>query len=84
MFVSAEINGKPADNIFVLPRSTLYKDEFVLVVGEGDNLQTKQVGILKHDGDSVIVNKGLDGTERICLSPPEVFSDGMMVRVASE
>jgi RND family efflux transporter MFP subunit len=82
MFVEAEILGREAHGVVVIPRSAFRGSDQVLVVDGNDRLRFRQVEVLKTDRERVIVSSGLADGERICLSPLEAVVDGMKVRTS--
>ncbi|HSR53092.1 MAG TPA: efflux RND transporter periplasmic adaptor subunit [Acidobacteriota bacterium] len=84
MFVEAEILGRWASDVFVLPRAALRGQDEVLVVSPEDELFFRRVGIERAEGDTVVVRSGLEAGERICLSPLDSPTDGMKVRTRDD
>lgn len=84
LFVEADIAGRVAEGVVTLPRAAMRGDSRVLVVDADDRLQTRKVKVLRREDDRVILSEGLRGGERVCVSPLEVATDGMKVRVADE
>jgi RND family efflux transporter MFP subunit len=84
LFVQAEIVGRTASGVAVLPRSALRDDDVVLVVDDQDRLRFRQVEILRSTEDSVIVASGLAAGERVCTSPLVAVTDGMRVRTSAD
>lgn len=83
MYVEAEIEGLTLRDVAVLPRAALRPDGRVLVVDDEDRLRFREVDVLRTTREALFVRGGLAAGERVCLSPLEVVSDGMRVRVAS-
>lgn len=81
MFVEAEILGRMAKSVIVLPRSAIRGDDRVLVVDE-ERLRFRDVEVLRAERDNVIVGGGLRAGELVAISPIEAAVDGMRVRVA--
>ena len=84
MFVEAEIYGKSASNVFVLPRVVLRGADQVLVVDKDDRLRFRTVDILRTESDQVIIRSGLEAGERVANSVVEAAVDGMKVRVLEQ
>ena len=83
LFVEAEIAGRPATELVVLPRSALrvVDDGYqVLVVDAEDRLRFRDVEILRLDGEEAVIGEGLTEGERVCVSPLDIATDGMRVR----
>ena len=62
----------------------LYDEGSLLVLDGEDRLQKREVGVLRVEGDEVVVNAGLTSGERVCLTSVPLFVDGMQVVVAAE
>lgn len=84
MFVEAEIMGRWARGVVVLPRAALRSDGQVLVVDSEERLHLRSVEVLKADRTQVVIKSGLEAGERICLTSLDTVVDGMKVRTAVE
>lgn len=82
LFVEAEIRGRSVERVFRLPRTALRNSTDVLVVDDEDRLRQRRVEVLQTSFDSVLVSGGIEVGERICISPIDVFVDGLRVEVA--
>ena len=80
MFVEAEILGRTARRVSVLPRSALHGEDQVWVVDADDRLWFREVEILRAETGRILVRAGLEPGERVCLSSMEAVTDGMRVR----
>jgi len=83
LFLEAEIEGKTAEDVIVLPRAALRDDGSVLVVTPNDRIDIRAVEILRVSSEEAILNGGLASGERVCVSPLAAVVDGMRVRVQS-
>ena len=86
MFVEAEIEGRPASAVAVLPRSALRPegDGYQVLVVDGDNrLRFRDVEVVRLEGERAIVGDGLAAGDAVCVSPLDIATDGMKVRVAA-
>ncbi len=79
LFVQAEIRGRKVERIFRLPRSAMRDDNQVLVVDEENRLRFRHVSILRLEHDEMLVDEGLQGGERVCISPLQTVVEGMTV-----
>ena len=79
LFVDAEIRGRLAESVAVLPRSALRDGDRVLVAAD-DRLRFRPVQVLRKLGDEVVVSAGLEAGELVCVSNLETVVDGMRVR----
>ena len=85
LFVEAEILGKTADDVVVLPRSALRTGDRVLVVDDEDRLRFRDVDVMRRDRKDAFIRAGVAPGDRICISALETPVDGMHVRpVVSE
>lgn len=80
LFVQAEILGKHARNVVIVPRSALRGPDRILVLSDDDRLFQRRLRIVRNQGETVVVGDGLRVGERICLSPLDTFVEGMSVR----
>jgi RND family efflux transporter MFP subunit len=80
LFVEAEILGRRAEGVVVLPRAALRSDGRVLVVDDEQNLRFREVEVLRKGRDELIISSGLAAGDRVCISPLEAAVDGMAVR----
>lgn len=79
-YVNAEIEGRPAGDLFVLPRHALYRDDTVWIVDESSELQPRRVSVVRTDDRSVFIDSGLETGDRVCISPISQPLPGMPVR----
>jgi len=80
VFVEAEIMGRLAEGVVVLPRSVMRGADRVLVVDGEDRLRFREVGVLKTDRERVVIDSGLEAGDLVCVSHLEAVTDGMRVR----
>jgi RND family efflux transporter MFP subunit len=83
-FVRADIEGRSADDIVVLPRGAIRNNNRVLVVDGQDRLQYRDVELLRVYRDKAYITAGLVAGERVCVSPLQTVVEGMRVRARSE
>ncbi|MCP5058015.1 MAG: efflux RND transporter periplasmic adaptor subunit [bacterium] len=90
LFVRAEIQGRLADDVFVLPRAALRSGnpmdpnapEEVYVVDAEGRLHIRPVEVIRTEPEVAVVGAGLVAGDRICISPLRAVVEGMRVRVA--
>ncbi len=82
MYVEAEIRGRTARDVAVLPRQALRGRDQVLVVTPEDRLSFRTVEVLRTSTESVIVRAGLQAGELVIISPLDTPTDGMRVQLA--
>jgi RND family efflux transporter MFP subunit len=80
LFVDAEILGRVAEDVVVLPRIALREGDRVHVVDEDDALRLREVEVLRRESERVLIRAGLESGERVSVSPLAVAMEGMRVR----
>ena len=84
LFVDAHIEGRELGSVVELPRSALRGESQVLVVDDDSRLRFRDVEILRLEPELAIIGAGLSSGDRVCVSPLETVTDGMLVRTESE
>ena len=84
LFVDAEIHGRLARGVTVLPRSAVRAGNQVLVVDSDDRLLFRSVTVLRRVGEHAYISAGLVAGERVCISPMGNALEGMSVRIATQ
>jgi RND family efflux transporter MFP subunit len=84
LFVDAEIHGRVARNVAVLPRSAVRQNNQVLLVDNEGRLRFRAVTVLRMVGEQAYISAGLAAGERVCISPIANALEGMAVRAAAE
>ena len=80
LFVEAEIHGETLDEVLVLPRSALQRDNRVYVVQPDNRLSFRDVEILRSTGDVHYLRGPVEAGETICLSALDNATAGQRVR----
>ena len=80
LFVNAEIAGRSAEQVTLVPRSAMREGSRVLVVDQENRLRYRDVEVLRIDRDDVLIRTGLDAGERVCISQLQTVVEGMEVR----
>jgi len=80
LFVDAEILGRVAEDVFVLPRIALHEGDRVHVVDVSDTLRLREVEVLRRETERVLIRAGLEPGERVSVSPLAVAMEGMRLR----
>lgn len=83
MFVEAEIKGKWVNDVVVVPRSVLRRNQ-VPVVDQTDRLYYRKVDILRAEHDKLLIVSGLSEGERVCVSVLQTPIEGMKVQVVDD
>lgn len=82
LFVDAEIHGRVATDLAVLPRAAIRQGDKVLLVDAEDRLRFQPVTVLRTVGEQAYISAGLGAGDRVCVSPLENALEGMSVRIA--
>lgn len=84
LFVDAQIHGRLARDVAVLPRSAVRHNDQVLVVDNDNRLHFRAVTVMRTVGELAYISTGLAAGDRVCISPLDNALEGMAVRVAGE
>jgi hypothetical protein len=68
---------------FVVPDSAFRSEDTILVVDSENGLRTRKVTTLHHHGKEVWVTQGLKNGDRVCVTPVEIITEGMKVKIAN-
>jgi len=79
LFVEALIDGINLKNIFSIPVNAISENNEVYIVNNDNDLESRQLSILKKYSDFVIVKDGLKAGERIVISKLSTASNGIKV-----
>lgn len=79
-FVSAEIEGRLLEGVYVIPRGASPSPGRVLVIDDQDLLRRREVQVLWSDAESLVV-RGLEEGHRLCLTPVVFAGESVKVRV---
>ena len=82
MYVEAEIAGRMARDVAVVPRAALRGTDRVLVVDAEDRLSFREIDILRATTDAIYVQRGLAEGELVVVSPLDAPTEGMRVQLA--
>jgi len=79
-FVKCSIVGERYENIFVLPRYLLKRDDILFTVND-NHLKMKKVNVLRKFEDEIYINKGLAPGDKIIFSPLPGAIEGMELTI---
>mgnify|MGYP003298640716 FL=1 len=79
LFVEAKIDGITLKNIFEIPINSISKDNEVYIVDKDNQLELRELTILKKYSEFVIIKDGLKAGERIVTSKLSTASNGIKV-----
>jgi RND family efflux transporter MFP subunit len=80
-FVSAEIQGRSAGDVIVLPRHALKNDNTVLVANDDDKLEVRNVTVVRAEPHQVYLSSGIEDGERVVTTTLEAPIPGMELSV---
>ncbi len=80
LFVEAAIEGRRLEEVFVLPRRAMVREDTLYVVDAEDRLHRREVEVVAGDDAEVVIRAGLRDGERVNLTPIDFFIEGMPVR----
>lgn len=80
-FVTAEIQGKAAGELFVVPRHSLSRGDTLWIVDDEQLIQPRAVDIVRSDQEFAYIDGGLEDGARYCVTPPSQPLPGMQVRI---
>ena len=81
MYVEAEIAGRTALDVAVVPRAALRGRDRVLVVDAEDRLSFREIDILRATTDAIYVRRGLAEGDLVVVSPLDTSTEGMQVQL---
>lgn len=84
LFVNAEIEGRVVDDVIVIPRTALRDGDLVYTVDARNRLHMRPVEIARKRRDELVLQGGLPARERVIVSPIEIVTEGMLVRVEGD
>ena len=79
LFVEAKIDGITLKNIFEIPINSISEDNEVYIVDKDNQLELRELTILKKYSEFVIIQDGLKAGERIVTSKLSTASNGIKV-----
>jgi len=82
-FLTAEIQGKRFEQVFVVPRASLYPPNDVLLFEEG-RLRRQAVHTLWQDDEVVLVDQGLKSGQQLITTPVSNPVSGTRVRLVDD
>ena len=80
-FVKLRLLGSESE-VFVIPDSAFRKLDTVLVVNSENQLFSRKVETVHRNKKEVWVKDGLEPGDLVCITPIEIISEGMDVRIA--
>ncbi len=84
LFVNADIEGRQAEKVVVLPRTALRDNNQVLIVDKDQKLRFRNIKLLRLYQNDLLIEGGLEDGERVCVSPIQTAIDGMTVNPVND
>jgi len=81
LFVSAIVQGKEQQNVFILPLNAINTAHEVMVVDKEQRLHIKKVEVLRFETERVLIKNGLTAGDQIITHAIQVPIDGMKVKI---
>jgi len=78
-FVEAEIEGRALEDVFVIPRTALRENQYLLIIDRENKIDRRTVDVVWSDGDEIVVRENLTQGEVLCVSAIQFAVQGMAV-----
>lgn len=79
-FVNAQIQGREAGAVYVVPRHALYNGNTIWVVDDADEIYPRELTIIRSDRNSAYISEGLVEGDLVCITPIDQPLPGMRVK----
>ncbi|MYD43859.1 MAG: efflux RND transporter periplasmic adaptor subunit [Gammaproteobacteria bacterium] len=79
-FVNAEITGREAGELFVVPRNAIYDGNTVWIVNNANEIYPQELKIIRSDRNVAYISEGLANGDKICITPMDQPIPGMRVK----
>ena len=79
LFLDATITGKTFSDVAAVPTNAFLDLNQVVLINAKDQLEFREVEVLRREGDVVYVNGGLNENERLCLTELSTMIEGTQV-----
>ncbi|MCY4094611.1 MAG: efflux RND transporter periplasmic adaptor subunit [Gammaproteobacteria bacterium] len=79
-FVNAQIEGREAGDVYVVPRHALYDGNIAWVVDDANEIYPRELTIIRSDRNSAFISEGLDEGDLVCITPIDQPLPGMRVK----
>jgi len=83
-FVRAEIQGRRADDVVILPRAVLSQDETVLVVNDANQLEIRSVEVARAEPRNVYITAGVEDGEWVITTKIDAPIPGTNVAIRGQ
>lgn len=82
-FVSAQISGRQAGDLVLVPRHALQRGSTLWMVDEQARIHPREVEVVRRDDEFVYIAGGVEEGERFCVTPLDQPLPGMKVRLGA-
>ena len=82
MFVEAEIQGKTAKGVYVVPRVQLWENQKALAVDQKGKLRIRDLDVQRSDRTHSVISGGFEIGDQLCVTAIDIPQDGIEVRIA--
>ena len=83
-FVRAEIQGRRAEDVVVLPRAVLQTDDTVLIANEERQLEIRPVTVVRAEPRQVYISEGVSGGELVITTSLDAPIPGTRLALPGE
>ena len=83
-FVRASIQGLRADNVVVLPRSVLRGGNTIVVANSSNQLEIRQVEVVRAEPRFIYISEGIEGGERVVTTSLDAPIPGTQLSVVGD
>ncbi len=83
-FVRAEIVGMRADDVVMLPRSVLKADNTVLIANQDNELEVRQVTVIRAEPKVVYIGAGLEHGEQVITTQLDAPVEGTTLTISGQ
>jgi hypothetical protein len=84
MFVEATVRSCAVKDAIVLPESCVESGGRIFTIDESDRLKSKEVQVLRREGEWAVVRGDLTERQRVCATHLERAVDGMQVQIVED
>ena len=82
-FVAAEIRGREAGELVLVPRHALQRGSTLWLVDDNQKIFPREVEVVRRDDDFAYIAGGVEAGERYCVTPLDQPLPGMKVRLGT-
>ena len=83
LFVDVNFHCGTVHNVYAIRRDQVRDNETVWVMDSNSRLKIRKVNILRYQGDTAIIDRGLEPGDHVVITPVTGAADGMLLRTSS-